>query len=801
MLQNYLKIALRNLTRNKVYSFINIAGLAVGMAVAMLIGLWIYDEVSANKHFKNYETLYQVKMHQTFDGHRGTQDALPYPMGEELKAKYPDFKGVAMSDWGRKGSLALGNKKLLKDLHFLGEEGVDMFSLNILKGDKNPLHDPYSVVLTDETAKAFFGDENPIGKVLRFDNKTDLKVTAVVTKQPHNSSFTFDYLIPWSLQEKIYPYLQTQKAQWGNNSWQVFVQLRPEADFAKTNAKIANVVRNHFLDNKLMLNTVKPVVLLHPMSKWRLYSKFEDGINTGGFIKYVRLFGILGLLVLIIACINFMNLSTARSEKRAKEVGVRKAVGSVRGQLIRQFLSESLLISCLAFLFALVLVSLAIPFFNTLTEKEMSLQLTNPIFWAIIILFTILTGLLAGSYPAFYLSGFNPVRVLKGNLHVGRGGSLPRKILVVVQFACSVILMIGTIIIYQQIQHGKDRPIGFDSKGLISIDWTEDIDKHFAALRADLLSSGAVSSITKSNSPPTEIWSNNNGWEWKGSRPEDKSAIFSTIATSYDYVKTMGIKMIAGRDFSEQYATDSAGVILNVAAVKRMGLDKKGVTNAIGETLKWNESPNLKVIGIVPDMQMQSPFRPIDPLVIIFNKGWVNMLIVRINPKMSASEAIKKMKPIFERYNPGFPFDYKFADEQYAKKFNYEELVGNLAAMVALLAIFISCLGLFGLASFMAEQRTKEIGVRKVLGASVLNLWQLLSKDFVILVLIACSIAIPIAYYAMNDWLKDYEYKISIGAGVFVLVVILAIVITLLTVSYQAVKAALANPVKSLRTE
>ena len=802
MIQNYLKIALRNLLRNKVYSFINIAGLAVGMAVAMLIGLWMYDEVSANKHHKNYDSLYQVKMHQSFDGHRGSQDALPYPMGEELKTKYPDFKGVAMCDWGLKSSLGLGTKKLLKEGHFLGEDGIDMFSLNILKGDKKPFHDSYSIILTDETAKAFFGDENPIGKVLKFDNKTDVKVTAIVAKQPHNSTLKFDFLLPWTLQEKVYDYIKGQKTQWGNNSYQVFVQLRPEADEAKVNTKIANVVHNHFLDNKLMLNTVKPIIFLHPMSKWRLYSEFENGVNTGGFIKYVRLFGILGLLVLIIACINFMNLSTARSEKRAKEVGVRKAVGSVRGQLIGQFLSESLLISFLAFFLALGLVSLVLPFFNIKTEKEMSLQLSNPLFWTIMIVFTIITGLFSGSYPAFYLSAFNPIRVLKGNLHVSRGGgSLPRKILVVVQFACSVVLMIGTIIIYQQVNHGKDRPVGFNTKGLISIGWTEDIDKHYTALQSELISSGAVSSVCKSNSEPTQIWSNNGGWEWKGSQPDDKAVNFSTIATSYDYIKTMGIKLTAGRDFSEEFATDSTSVILNETAVKRMGLGKTSSADAIGETLKWGNSPNLKVIGVIPDMQMESPFRPISPLTIVFSKTWVNLLFVRINPNMSASDAIKKMKPIFEKYNSGFPFDYKFADEQYAKKFNYEELVGNLAAIVALLAIFISCLGLFGLASFMAEQRTKEIGVRKVLGASVLNLWQLLSKDFVVLVLIACAIAVPIAYYGMNEWLKEYEYKISIGAGVFVIVVVLAIIITLLTVSYQAIRAALANPVKSLRTE
>ena len=794
MIKNYFKIAWRNLVKNKVYSLINIAGLATGMAVAMIIGLWIYDEVSANKHFKNYSTLYQVMMNQTFDGKRGSQQALPFPVAEELKAKYPDFKGVAMCDWGSHHSLMYGDKKISKPGHFMGEEAVRMFSLNILNGDKNPLHDPYSIVLTDETAKILFGTENPVGKIVKLDNATALKVTAVVAKQPKNSSISFDYLIPFQLEEILYAYIKLyHKTNWGNNSWQVFVQLNDNASEKNVDAKIKNVVLSHATDENT-LKTIIPELFIHPMSKWRLYNDFDNGKNTGGFIKYVRMFGILGLIVLIIACINFMNLSTARSEKRAREVGVRKAVGSGRGQLIRQFLSESMLISALAFLFALLLVFIALPYFNKLTDKDMSLQLTNPLFWGTMIAFTIITGLLAGSYPAFYLSSFNPVRVLKGNLKAGKSSSLPRKILVVVQFASSVILMIGTTIIYQQIQHGKDRPIGFNNKGLISVNWSNDIGKNFAALKEELLSSGAASSVCQSNSPPTEIYSNNNGWEWKNSLPVEKSIPFSTITTTYDYMKTMGIKIIEGRDFSREFA-DSNGVILNQAAVKRMGLK-----NPVGEMLKWNDKP-MVVIGVIPDIQMESPFRPISPLTIIFNQDWVGNIDVRINPNMPASKALSIMKPIFDKFNPSFPFEYQFADEQYAKKFNYEELVGNLAAIIAILAIFISCLGLFGLASFTAEQRVKEIGVRKVLGASVFNLWKLLSKDFVVLVLIACVIAIPIAWYAMNEWLKNYEYKISIGFGAFAIVVALSIAITLITVSFQSIKAALSNPVKSLRTE
>lgn len=795
MFKNYFKIAWRNIKKSRVYSLINIAGLAAGMAVAMIIGLWIYDEVSTNKHFDNYSSLYQVMMNQTFDGKRGSQTALPFPIGEELKTKYADFKGVAMCDWGQKHSLIYGEKKISKFGHFMGEEAMNMFSFKILSGDKNPLHDPYSIVLTDETAKILFGSENPIGKMVKLDNATNLKVSAVTPKQPKGSALSFDYIMPWQLQEKIYSYIgQYHKTNWGNNSWQVFVQLNDNATEKAVDAKIKDVVISHFTDENT-LKSIKPELFIHPMNKWRLYNDFENGKNTGGFIKYVKMFGILGFIVLLIACINFMNLSTARSEKRAKEVGVRKAVGSGRKELIQQFLSESMLISLLAFLFALLLVLVALPFFNKLTDKEMSLQIGDPIFWGVMIVFTILTGLLAGSYPAFYLSSFNPVRVLKGNLKGGKSSSLPRKILVVAQFASSVILMIGTIVIYRQVQYGKNLPIGFNNKGLITVNWSDDIGKNIDVLRQELLSTGAVLSICKSNSPPSDIYSNNNGWEWKNSQPVEKTVIFSTIATDYDYTKTLGIKLLQGRDFSRDFSSDSAAVILNQAAVKRMGLK-----NPVGETVKWNGTP-LTIVGVVPDIQMQSPYRPVAPLTIIYNRGWVGFVNIRLNPAVSASKAISLIKPIFDKYNPAYPFEYQFADEEYAKKFNYEELVGNLAAIVAILAVFISCLGLFGLASFTAEQRVKEIGVRKVLGASTFNLWQLLSKDFVLLVVIACAIAIPIAWYSMNEWLKNYEYKIDMGAGVYVLVVILAVIITLITVSFQSLKAAVANPVKSLRTE
>ena len=795
MIRSYLTIAFRNLVKNKAYSAINIGGLAVGMAVAMLIGIWIDDEVSANKQYKNYETLYQIKMNQTFDGVRGTQDAIPFPLGDELKTKYPDFKATAMCDWGANRSLVVGNQKFLKDGHYIGQDAIDMFSLQVVNGDKNPLKEPYSIVLTDETAQALFGQQDPIGKTVRMDNTVDLKVTAIVARQPKNASMQFDYLVPWHLQAALHADdIKRQSINWGDNSYQVYAQLKDGVTPEKVNAKIKDVVLSH-LNDEVTQKSTKPEVFIYPMAKWRLYSDFANGKNAGGFIKYVRLFGIFGLFILVIACINFMNLSTARSEKRAKEVGVRKAVGSGREQLIGQFLSESMLIAFIALVLAFGVVFMALPSFNTLTEKQLVIQVSNPIFWGIVVVFTVFTGLLAGSYPALYLSSFNPVTILKGGVHVGKSASLPRQILVVVQFTFSIVLMIGTIIIYQQIQHGKNRPIGFTNKGLISINASKDLTDHFEPLQAELLASGMVSSICKTNSPPTQVWASNNGWEWKGSTPNDKSAGFKTIATSYDYTKTVGIKLKEGRDFSREFGTDSLGVLLNEAAVKRMGLK-----HPVGELLKWN-GRDRTVVGVLPDVMMESPYQAVSPLTVIFDKYWVGTISIRINPAVASSAAIKKIAPIFDKYNPGFPFDYKFADTEYNKKFNYEELIGNLSAIVSLLAIFISCLGLFGLASFMAEQRTKEIGIRKVLGASITHVWGLLSKDFVQLVIISCLVASPIAWYVMNQWLESYTYKISIGAGVFLVVLVVALAITLLTISYQAIKAALLNPVKSLKSE
>lgn len=795
MLLTHLKIALRKLSKNKVYAGVNIAGLAVGMAIAMLIGLWAQQELTANQHHANYPTLYQVMMHQTFDGERNAQMAMPYATGDELRAKYPDFEAVAMCDWGDPHALAAGAQKLSRKGYYIGADAIRMFSFPILQGNKNPLKDPYSIVLTEKTAAALFGIKDPIGQNIRLDNLVDLKVSAVVADQPHNASLQFDYLLPWDLQVKLYDWVKRSEADWSDNSFQVFVQLKAGVNPDRTNAKIKDLVLNHFRDDALMQKSIQPLVFMHPMAKWRLYGEFANGKNTGGFIRFVRLFMAFGAFVLLIACINFMNLSTARSNQQAKEVGVRKAIGSGRKDLIGQFLGESMLMTFLALMVALIALIIALPSFNALTGEHLSIPYEKPLWWGSVVAFTLFTGLLAGSYPALYLSAFNPIKILKGGFQVGKNAVLPRKMLIVLQFSCSIALILGAMVIDRQIQHVKNRPVGFNKQGLITTGASQHMLRNFEPLRNELLATGAVSSLCQASSPATEIWSNGKGWSWRGSTPADEGILFNTIATTFDYTQTLGLELVAGRDFSREFGTDTSGVLLNEAAVKRMGLK-----NPVGERVKWN-GKEMQVLGVVRDFNAESPFQSISPLTIVFDPNWAECLSLRINPNVSTSNAIARIAPIFERYNPGFPFDYKFADAEYNRKFRNTEFIGKLSSLVAILAIFISCLGLFGLASFMAEQRSKEIGIRKVLGASVVNLWGLLSKDFVMLVLISCAIATPIAYYYLQDWLQQYSYRTDISGWLIVGAVVGALAITLLTVSFQTVKAALVNPVKSLKSE
>jgi len=798
MIKNYLKIAWRSLAASKISSFINIGGLAVGMAVAMLIGLWIYDELSFDKYHKNYDHIAQVMQQQTFNGKIVTQEAIPFPLGDELRNHYGgNFKYLAMASWEGDHILSIDDKKISENGFFMEPQGPKMLGLKMLKGNIDGLKEMNSILLSSSAAKAFFGDADPVNKLFKLDNKLDVKIAGVFEDLPHNTRFAnLHFIAPWDLYVSSEKWLQSSKTQWGNNSFQLYAQIADNANFAAVNKNIINSKLDKVPaeDKKY-----KSKMFLHPMRDWHLRSNWENGVKTGGAIEYVWLFALIGGFVLLLACINFMNLSTARSEKRAKEVGIRKAIGSLRSQLIKQFYSESLLVVVFAFLLAILLVALVLAWFNDVANKRMVVPWTNPLFWLMGIGFTIITGIVAGSYPALYLSSFNPVKVLKGTFRVGRFASMPRKILVVLQFTISLALIIGTIIIYDQIQYSKNRPIGYNRNGLVMINMkSPDFHGKLNVLRTELKSAGAIEEIAESSSPLTGVWSNNGGFSWEGKDPS-LDADFATIWISHDFGKAIGWQFTEGRDFSREFGTDSLSVVINETAVKFMG-----VKDPLGKMIKWGHGPDaesFKVIGIIKDMLMQNPYEPVKQTAYFLNKDNENWIVLKLNPNKSAGESIAKIGAVFKKVIPSAPFDYKFADAEFASKFATEERIGKLSTFFALLAIFISCLGLFGLASFVAEQRTKEIGVRKVLGATVTNLWGLLSKDFVLLVIISCLIATPLAWWFMHNWLLKYSYRTGISVWVFVVSGFGAMIITLLTVSFQAIKAALANPVKSLRSE
>jgi len=794
MIKNYLKIAWRNMLNNKGYSALNIVGLAAGMAVALLIALWVVNEYSYDKFLPGYRSLYQVELNFT-DPHEGehTQQAVSLPIADVLRKNYPEVKYVAESDWMGQHGLLVGTKKLYMNGAAVGSDFLKMFQYPLIKGNKNGvLKDPFSIVLTESAVKALFGDADPMGKLVKIDNKYSLKVTGVMNDVPKNSSLQFSYLLPFSFNEATQDWMKNARTTYYNNSFQIFVQLRPGVNYTQLAPRIKNIV----FDGGPKMRPVKPAVILHPLSDWHLYSEFKNGKEVGGFIDYVRMFSIIGALVLLIACINFMNLSTARSEKRAREVGVRKAIGSQRRDLIFQFLTESVLITFIAFLFSVLFTQLALPSFNTLTGSNVRIPYSNTLFWIIMMLYVVITGLLAGSRPAFYLSSFNPVKVLKGSIQIGKAAALPRKILVVVQFSCSIALIISTVIVYQQIQHAKDRPTGYSADRLVTSDMSDDLNNHYDALKNDLLATGTVESVARSSSPITGVYWHTGIEKWPGQGVGELGLNVGAVSVSDGYFRTVGMKLAEGRDFSTNWSADTSNIIINEAAVRRMGLKEP-----LNQLITFGGiTGQAKIVGVVKDALMESPFTPVEPTVFVHGRG-SNFAMYRLSRGANTHEAIEKIGKIFDRYNPAYPFSYRFVDDEYNSKFNLEVLVGKLAGIFAGLAIFISCLGLFGLAAYVAEQRTKEIGVRKVLGASVAQVWLLLSRDFIVLVMISCVIASPIALYFLTNWLRKYDYRISIGPGVFVLAACAALVITVITISFQAIKAALTNPVKSLRSE
>ena len=792
MLKNYFTIGLRNIIRTKGYSAINISGLAAGMAVSILIGLWILDELNFNKSFKNHDRLGQIYHHITFGDEIMTVNDVPAPLGEALRNNYGEFEEVAITSWPGEHIITYNETKLSEGGLFVDPQFTSMFSVQMVQGTST-LRDVHTIIIS-KTLAITLGNE-PLGKMLKFDNRDLLMVTGVFEDFPSNSEFAnVKMLMPLTYYFSINETNLKKLDNWEDFAFQCFVRLKENAQFTQVESKIKNVLyEKSSSDGK----AIKPEGIIFPMEKWHLYGEFKDGISTGGQIRFVWLIGIIGMFVLLLACINFMNLSTARSEKRSKEVGVRKVMGSARNQLVFQFLSESLLIVTMSFALAIVIAAFSLPWFNELTGKNMIIPWTNSNFILVSIIFIIITGFLAGSYPALYLSSFSPVKVLKGTFKASRFATLPRKVMVTFQFTISIILIIGTIVVFLQIQHAKDRPVGFDRKGIFHLAIrTDDLAKvNYNTLRRELLATGVVENMAISDFPITGAGSVDASLTWEGKDAELKPLI-AMNSCSHDFPKTNGFQFIEGRDFSRAFSTDSSSVIINEKAAKLIS-DK----NVIGKKISFGYGKEREIIGVIKDQVRSTPFVEQLPHLYHLNYSVMGYLTIRLNPQIGAHGALQKIEAVVKKFDAGAAFDYEFLDDDYARLFEDEERIGKFATVFSLLAIFISCIGIFGLAAFTASQRTKEIGIRKVLGASVFNIWKMLSGDFVGLVALAILLGTPLAYYFATQWLQHYEYRIEISLIVFVLTGLLSLIITLLTVTYQALKAALMNPVNSLRAE
>lgn len=796
MFKNYLKVLFRNIFKSKVFSLINLTGLSIGMGTAILIFLWIGNELGMERFHEKGDRIY-VMYNRDKDpsGQAWAWDNTPKVLASTMEKDYPEVEDAVRLNYST-FLLTAGEKKFNKRGAFVDSTFLNVFSLPLLKGNiSTALSAPNNIVLTEKFAKALFGNEDAMGKIIKIDSSHNSTVAGVLKDLPNNTRFTFEYLLPWAYMQK----LGWEDNNWQNNSTRTFVLLKKGASQAAFDSKVKNITIDHTKGDAGASTTE---VFTQPLQRYYLYAKSENGKLVGGQIEMVRLFGIIAAFILLIACINFMNLSTARSEKRAKEVGIRKVAGADRKMLTLQFLCESVFLSLIAFIIALLLVHISLKSFNELVGKELFINYKDTTFWLAAIGFILVTGIIAGSYPAFYLSSFTPVKVLKGSFKKVNALVTPRKVLVIVQFSFAIMLIIATSIVVRQIQYGLKREAGYDRNNLIYAFTQGETEKHYESIRSELLNSGAITSLTKSANPITQRWSDSWGFEWDGSSESDRKIDFLRLGSDAEFSKTIGVKIIEGRDLDcYKFSTDSTAVLLNESAVKAMRLKKPlgTIIRSVGDT-----SGGVHVVGVVKDFIIESPFQESVSPIMIFGLGRnasAQVIHMKLNPANDDAANIASIEKIFKKFNPEYPFDYVFADESYAAKFRDTQRTGTLASLFAGLTIFISCLGLFGLAAYMAESRIKEIGVRKVLGASVIGITTLLSKDFLKLVLISFLIASPIAWYFMNKWLAEYSYRIEIEWWVFVLAGAASILIAVLTVSYQAISAARSNPVKSLRSE
>jgi putative ABC transport system permease protein len=786
MIRSYLKIAVRNLLRDRSFSFINILGLAIGMASAILILLWVQNEISFDRFHKNGARLFEVWENDISDNQIHTGVPTPQLMGPALKKDYPEIEASSRIGWNQYILFNFKEKAIKANGTWADPSFLAMFSFPLLKGDPaTALNDPYSIVITEKMAKKVFGPEDPVGKILKFDNSENFRVTGVLKNLPDNSQFDFEFLNSAKFLESK----GWMDADWTDVSIRTFVLLHENASAASVDPKIKNIIK------KYSGGRSKSEVFLYPVSLSRLYSRFENGKPVGGRIEVVRLFSIIAIFILLVACINFMNLSTARSEKRAKEVGIRKVSGALRKSLIAQFLVESTLIAMLAGILAIAMVQLFLPAFNVLTEKKLQIDFGNFYFWCAGAAFVMITGLLAGSYPAFFLSSFKPAAVLKGSFRKINALVTPRKVLVVSQFAFAIILVICTMIIVQQVKYAQARNSGYDKTGLAYVFMEGDISKNYNLIKNELVNSGTARYVNQTLAPLTQTWSIGASLNWTGKEPGARIS-FDRSTTNENLIKVAGLQLVSGRDIDiSNYPSDSTACLINESAARVMNMK-----NPVGQII-YDDPVNWHVVGVIKDFILLSPYEKTRPIIFKGPKYGTNVMNIKFNQDRQISQNIAATEKIFKKYNPAYPFEYHFIDDEYAHKFNDEQKTATLAALFAGLTIFISCLGLFGLATYMAENRVKEIGVRKILGASVLSIAGLLSRDFVKLVFISILVASPVAWFSMNKWLSGFDYRIHISWYIFVSAGSMAILIALLTVSFRAIRAGLANPVKCLRTE
>ncbi len=804
MLRNYLKVAIRNLLKHRGYTFINIAGLAIGMACCLLILLYVQDELSYDRYNEKADQIYRVTLHGRLAGNDIDVGVTCAPMAGTLLNEYPEvLHATRLHKAFSTVLVSHGENRFNEDQVFFADSNYfDIFTLNLLRGIPNTaLNEPNSVILTEETARKYFGDENPIGQTLRFNNTTDFKVTAISENVPHNSHFHFDLLASFVTLD------QSRSTFWVNNNLHTYIVLQNNYPPSQLTAKFPGLIRKYVAPqiqqvmgitfDQFLAGGGEYAFSLQPLTDIHLYSHLENEIEPGSSAAYVTIFSLIAFFILLLACINFMNLATARSANRAKEVGIRKVVGSHQWQLVKQFLTESILLSVIAILFAVLLVEMFLPAFNNMAAKDIeSSYLWNGFLLPGLLVITLFVGFLAGSYPAFFLAAFRPIEVLKGKFKAGMKSSLLRSSLVVFQFAVSIMLLIGTFVVNNQLHYIRNKQLGFNNEHVLIIQRAQALGDQIDSFESEIKQNPAVIVTGNANHLPGKDW-NINAYQ-----PENTSVkegyLLATFNVGYDFIETLGIEIDAGRSFSRDFSTDNTAYIINKAAVKKFGWK-----DAVGKTIVEPDPKGPikgQVVGVMKDFNYESLHTEIRPALFNLNTGTARFLVVKIRGE-DINNTLSYLEQKWVERAPEQPFEYSFLDDDFDKLYRADQRVGKIIATFTILGIFIACLGLFGLASFSAEQRTKEIGVRKTLGASVPHVVVLLSKEFTKLVAIAFLVASPLAYFAMNEWLQSFVYRINIGAVSFILSGAIALVIAYLTVSYQSIKAAVANPVKALRYE